>query len=229
MTIESFIIGSRASPLARIQVQEVIDLLLCVHPKLTFEILYTKTKGDLDLLTSLRGVEKTDFFTHEIDQWVIKKICRVGIHSAKDLPDPLPEGLKLICLTEGVDPSDSLVIPPGETLASLKHGAIIGTSSLRREEAARQLRDDFTFIDLRGTIEQRLMKIETKEADGVIIAEAALIRLKKTDLNRLTLPGSTVPGQGQLAVIARADDKEIEDLFSPLDCRLKSVFNCERS
>jgi hydroxymethylbilane synthase len=180
---------------------------------------FVETYGDLDLNTSLRTLGKTDFFTREVDQLLLKGVCRLAVHSAKDLPDPLPSGLKVVAITRGKDPSDSLVFRPGESLASLPSGAVIATSSVRRQEAVRQLRADLQFIDLRGTIAQRLSKLDSREADGVVVAEAALIRLGLLHLNRLRLPGETVSYQGQLAVIAHNDDVEMASLFSCIDAR----------
>lgn len=210
-------VGARPSPLSKAQVKEVLEALQQHYPFIRFNIHYISTIGDRDQFTSLRNLDRTDFFTRDIDAWVLEKRGRLGIHSAKDLPLILPTGLNLFCLTRGIDPSDSLVLRSGETLESLPVGARIATSSIRREEMVRSLRTDFQFCDLRGTIEQRLAKLETKEADGVVIAEAALIRLKLTHLTRIRLPGQTVKGQGQLAVIGHHEDQEIKEFFTQLD------------
>ncbi len=162
---------------------------------------------------------KTDFFTREIDALVLNKTCRIAIHSAKDLPEHIPDGLKIVAITRGIDPSDSLVLREYDTLESLKPGSIIATSSLRREEIVKTLRNDLCFRDLRGTIHKRLELLQNGEADGVVIAEAALLRLKLSCLNRIRLPGATTEFQGQLAILARNDDEEMEALFSPLDSR----------
>ncbi len=212
-------IGARPSSLSKAQVKEILENLQSHYPQVTFEIYYLSTLGDRDQVTSLRSLERTDFFTKDIDQWVLEGQGRVGIHSAKDLPLSLTSGLKIFCLTRGVDSSDSLVLRPQETLDSLPVGARIATSSIRREETVRQMRKDLSFSDLRGTIEQRLAKLETGEADGIVVAEAALIRLGLTHLNRLRLPGPTAEGQGQLAVVGRHEDRELQALFACLDIR----------
>ncbi|MCE5317947.1 MAG: uroporphyrinogen-III synthase, partial [Parachlamydia sp.] len=175
--------------------------------------------GDKDKTTSLRTLEKTDFFTKEIDTMLLSGECRIGIHSAKDLPEPIPEGLAIIALTRGVDPADVLIMRSGDTFSSLKQGAVIATSSERREMMVRSLRSDLRFIDLRGTIGERLEKLNSGEADGVVVAEAALIRLKLTHLNRMILPGETAVHQGQLAILARQDDQEMARLYACLDVR----------
>ena len=209
-------IGARSSRLSRIQVQEIFTALQNFYPNISFEESYFESTGDLDQKTTLRNLDKTDFFTKEIDEAVLSGKCRLGIHSAKDLPFPLPAGLALICLTKGLDSADSLVLRQGETLSSLPSAACIATSSVRREETVKLLRRNLSFCDLRGTIEKRLSKLTTGEADGVVVAEAALIRLGLTDLNRVRLPGSTTEGQGRLAILARQDDMEMEELFACL-------------
>lgn len=210
-------VGARASPLSKVQVKEVHEALQKVHPHIHFNVHYFSTTGDLDQATSLRDLEKSDFFTKEIDIWVLEKAGRIGIHSAKDLPAPLAAGLSLFCLTKGLDPSDSLVLREGETLATLPSGALVATSSARREEAVQMLRSDISFCDLRGTIEQRLTKLDSREADGVVVAEAALIRLGLTHLNRVKLPGATVEGQGRLAIVGRKEDRSLRAIFTSLD------------
>lgn len=216
----TLIVGARSSPLAQVQVQEVLAELRSHQPHIQFNGIYVESQGDKDQKTSLRSIDKTDFFTKEIDDLLLSGDCRIAIHSAKDLPEPLPEGLSIVCLTRGLDPSDSLVLNPGVALEDLAQGAVIATSSVRREEAVKQLRSDVTFIDIRGTIAQRLAVLEKGEADGVVLAEAALIRLGLTHLNRVKLPGDTVPFQGQLAVMARSDDMEMRELFACIDSRM---------
>ena len=116
---------------------------------------------------------------------LLKGECRLAIHSAKDLPDPLPKGLCLAALTKGVDSSDSLVFREGEKLPP---NGVVATSSERREECVRLLYPDARFVDLRGNIQQRLSLLIQGRVDGVVVAEAALIRLGLTHLNRIKLP-----------------------------------------
>lgn len=211
--------GSRASPLAKAQVEELIQEILQHHSRLTFTTIYVDTTGDIDQKTSLRTLGKTDFFTKELDHMLLAGKCRIAVHSAKDLPDPIPDGLAIAALTKGVDPSDSLVMKQGLTLQSLPLRPTVATSSERREEAVRILLPNASFIDIRGPIHKRLLILDAGKADGVVLAEAALIRLGLTHLNRVTLPGDTVPLQGQLAVIVRSDDEEMLRLFAPIDTR----------
>lgn len=187
------VFGARSSPLSRAQVEEIKR-----EVGLDFTIVWVETMGDLDQTTSLRHLEKTDFFTRELDHLLLAGKIDAAIHSAKDLPDPLPKGLKIALISKGVDPRDSLVIKKEPV-------KLVATSSARREEAVRQLYPDCQFVDVRGTIHERLKK----NVDGVVIAEAALIRLGLTDLKRVFLPGPTTPLQGKLAIVCREHENPL--------------------
>lgn len=213
------IVGARTSPLSKAQVDEVLAELRSHHPDTAFDPLFVESSGDIDQITSLRDMEKSDFFTKEIDHMLLKGHCRIAIHSAKDLPEPLPDGLEIIALTRGVDPADVLVMREGQSFDTLPKNAKIATSSERREAVLKQMRRDLTFVDLRGTIGQRLALLDNYEVDGVVVAEAALIRLKLSHLNKIRLPGETAPGQGRLAIVARNDDNEMRTLFACIDAR----------
>lgn len=215
----SLIVGARSSPLSKVQVEEVLLELRAFHPDVTFEPVWLETTGDLDLNTSLRLLEKTDFFTREVDSLQLSGGCRIAIHSAKDLSSPLPQGLVVVALTRGVDPSDALVFRQGECLEGLQRGAKVGTSSLRREDNIRSLRADLVCKDIRGTINARLAQLDAGSFDAVVIAEAALIRLGLTSRSRVPLPGPIAPLQGQLAIVAREGDLEMQELFACLDRR----------
>lgn len=208
-------VGARGSKLAQAQVWEVHRELIQYHPNIEFNPHWITTTGDEDKKTSLRDLDKTDFFTREIDQMQLQGRFRISIHSAKDLPEPLAPGLKIVALTKGVDPSDVLVYN------KLPENAVIGTSSYRREQNLLQWRSDLRCVDIRGTIQERLTLLDAGELDGVVMAEAALIRLGLTHRKRIVLEGETAPLQGKLAVIALESDHEMEELFScihhPLD------------
>jgi hydroxymethylbilane synthase len=202
--------GARSSPLSRAQIDEITPYL-----PFTLEMVWSETMGDLDQKTSLRGLGSTDFFTKEIDDLLLSGQVRIGVHSAKDLAVPLADGLVIGAMTKGLDPRDALVTK--NSFDALPLGAWIATSSERREEAVRLLRSDLRFKDLRGTIHQRLEKLKSGDCDGVVVAEAALIRLKLTHLTRVYLPGETTPLQGRLAIVCRADDVEMRDLLSCIE------------
>ncbi|CAM0116866.1 hydroxymethylbilane synthase [Rhabdochlamydiaceae symbiont of Dictyostelium giganteum] len=205
----NIIIGARNSSLSRAQVDEVFRELTIFFPQITFSPLWIMTQGDKDKASSLKTVDNTSFFTEEIDQAVISKKVRIGIHSAKDLPSPLPQELIQVALTQGLTSMDSLVIKK----LPLPLRALIGTSSLRREQGIKNLRQDLICQDIRGTIEERLQFLDQDALQGVVIAECALIRLKLTHLLRIPLPLTPIPLQGKLAVIARKDDEEMKELF----------------
>ncbi|MGE5195959.1 MAG: hydroxymethylbilane synthase [Anaerolineae bacterium] len=208
---------ARGSKLSQAQVWEILNHLRQFHPAIHFAPQWVETRGDKDLETSLRSLSKDDFFTREIDELQLKGVCRISIHSAKDLPKPLVKGLRCVALTRGIDPSDSLVFRENESLETLVEKALIGTSSERRDEAVKALRQDLRCIDIRGSIDERLAKLDCYEIDGLVVAEAALIRLKLTDRSRIRLKAATAPLQGRLAVIAREDDEEMAALFSLID------------
>ncbi len=209
-------VASRQSRLALQQVQEVLEELQAFHPCLEFDVHSTVTTGDLDKTTSLRTMGATDFFTKEVDQFLLENKCQIAIHSAKDLPDPMHPDLDIIALTKGVDSRDVLVLREGMNVEALPAGAKIATSSQRRMEVIQELRSDLTLVDIRGNIDERLEKLFSHEVDGVVMARAALIRLQLTHLNQIFLEGPTAALQGRLAVVARKDDMKMRDLFSCL-------------
>ncbi len=211
-SVKEIVVGARSSALSQIQVQEIYLLLQNYHPDVVFVKKWFQTQGDLDLQTSLTSLEKTDFFTKEIDDAVLQGLCQVGIHSAKDLADPLPQGLRVVAYTQSIDPSDVLVLREGETLDQLPFQAKIGTSSLRRERNICALRQDLICRDIRGTIEKRLALLDEGVCDGLVVAKAALIRLGIAR-NTLPLDGEIAPMQGRLAVVAKTSDMDMQKIF----------------
>ena len=212
-------VGARKSALSQRQVVEVLVALRSLSPEVEFEPLFIKTHGDCQLDVSLRPRDKTDFFTREIDHLLLKEKCRVAIHSAKDLPDPLPRGIACIAITAGQTSLDALVMEAGQIFEQLPIGSWIGSSSDRRDWVVQRLRPDLRCKEVRGTVEKRLEALAGGSVAGLIVAEAALIRLGLTHLNRVFLPGETVPLQGKLAVLARSDDREMKRLFASIDTR----------
>lgn len=207
-------VGARGSPLSKKQVEEVMG-----EVGIEYEVEWIETKGDRDKTSSLGLMEKTDFFTCEIDEKVLSGECDVGIHAAKDLPESLPKGLKIFALTKGEVSYDSLVMREGERFERLKRGAAVGSSSRRRDRVIKGLRPDLKCIEVRGTIEERLEKLDQGGVDGLVVAEAALIRLGLTHRNRIYLPGSVAPLQGRLAVVGREEDELSALFFKKVDHR----------
>ncbi len=216
LSTEVIVAGARSSLLSRKQLEEVLGELRCFHPQIVLEPLFVDTLGDSDQKTSLRTLEKTDFFTRELDLLVLQGQCRIAIHSAKDLPEPLPKGLALVAMTKGLDPADALVLRAGGSLDTLPVLARIGSSSARRDAMVKTLLPTARFIDIRGTIETRLAQLDAGQYDAIVMAEAALIRLGLSHRTRIRLPGKAAPFQGRLAIIAKEHDEEMKQLFGCL-------------
>ncbi len=213
LSVSLISVGARDSSLSKVQVEEVLQEIRQFVPGVDFAVNYRKVMGDLDRKTSLLSMEKTNFFTKELDEALLEGSIRLAIHSAKDLPDPLLDGLVVGAYTKGVDSSDVLVFKKGGDLASLPFHAKIGTSSLRRIENLKALREDLAPVDIRGTIEERLALLDLGFVDALIMAKAALIRLGICR-DSMLLPGPVSPLQGKLAVLVREDDEEMRRLCS---------------
>lgn len=212
-------VGTRTSPLALKQVEEVLNTLRKFYPHIKVEIVGIETYGDKDKKTPISEIEGTDFFTREIDIALLEGKIDFAVHSAKDLPDNLREGLTIAVITESIDPYDALVSKHGYKLDELPYGAKIGTSSKRRKEQLKKYREDFEIIDIRGTIEERLEKLDKSDLSAIVIAACALKRLGLE--NRITqrIPMDILkphPLQGSLAIVAREEDEEILNLLSVL-------------
>jgi hydroxymethylbilane synthase len=217
---KNYRIGTRTSALALKQVEEILTSLERHYPSIEAEVVGIDTLGDRDRVTPISGVEGSDFFTKEIDEALLKGEIDFAVHSAKDLPDNLKPGLFLAGVTECIDPYDVLVSKSGLSLGNLPNGARIGTSSLRRKEALRNFREDFRIVDIRGDIEERLALLDTREMDAIVIAAAGLLRLDLSRRITERIPFDILkphPLQGRLAVVTRADDKDLIELISALD------------
>lgn len=204
---------ARDSKLSQTQVVEIYKSLQNFYPEVVFDLSILKTKGDIDLKTSLTHMDKTDFFTKELDELILEKKVDIAIHSAKDLPDPLHPKLDIFALTLGVDPTDVLLLKENQSILSLKKNARIGTSSKRREEMIKKLREDFVAQDIRGTIEERIRQLNQDQIEGLIIAKAALIRLDLLHLNWVSLKGGFAQNQGRLAVVGLKENLMMKELF----------------
>ena len=217
-TGNTYTIISRESPLAKVQVEE----LKAHFPKGTFAVEYTASLGDKNLNESLlNGSVSGDFFTRELDNAVLSGAVDLAVHSAKDLPFPLPKGLQVIALLEAQNQSDSLVARDGLTLAALPKGAKLGTSSPSRQKQIIAMRPDLEIVSIRGDIAQRIAYVERKECDAIIVATCALDRLGLRDRATEELTISTHPLQGNLAVVAQSGRYDLEALLAPLDSRRK--------
>lgn len=205
-------IGTRPSPLALKQVGEIIRIFWLKN----FEVKTFNTSGDRDKKILISKIEGSDFFTDAIERALLRNEIDCAIHSAKDLPDKLPAGLKIAVLTEAIDSSDALVSKNNLKLNELPLNAKIGASSIRRKEQLKKFRSDFQLIDIRGNVDDRLKKFESNGFDGLIVATCALIRLGLENRIAERLPVEIFkphPLQGSLAVVVRKNDYETEKIF----------------
>lgn len=210
-------IGSRQSRLAKVQINEILSLLSQQGVSFLYELTHLATQGDIDKKTSLTANPGDNFFTNTLDEALLKNQIDIAIHSAKDLPQKLPEGLKIYALTKAVDETDSWV--SFYSLESLPSKAKIGTSSLLRGEMIKALKPDVELVDIRGTIEERLELLKKKHIDGLIVATCALKRLGLEHHIKSILPWEAAPLQGQLAVVGRQGERDLEKLFESIDVR----------
>lgn len=209
---------SRQSPLALLQVDEVLRTL---PPNIEHEVIKVTSYGDKHKNVSLMSDSiSPDFFTRELDRALLDGDADIAIHSAKDLPYPLPIGIKVVALTKGGDKSDSLVSKGNVKLAELPSGSRIGTSSAVRKAELLALRSDIEVVPIRGTIEERIAQVDDGYVDALIVATCALDRLGLSHRAAEKLPFKTHPLQGNLAITVgdKAPDWII-DLFTPFDIR----------
>lgn len=204
---------SRYSQLAKLQVEEVFKQL----PDHQYKLTDIKTIGDKDKETPLIGNDVADFFTREIDEAILRGEFDISVHSAKDLPFPLADGLSIYALTEADDKSDALVSRGNKTLGTLPIGSKIGTSSEQRRIQLLALRPDLQLVSIRGTIEERLKAIDDGKIDALVVATCALNRLGLEQQITEILPFAAHALQGNLAIVGKSNNDEIENIFKPLD------------
>ena len=207
-------IGTRGSPLALAQAYETRDRLqkaLGIDEG-AIEIVVISTTGDQILDRTLSDVGGKGLFTKEIEEALFDGRIDLAVHSTKDMPTLLPEGLILGAYLPREDVRDALITPNGISLADLPQGAKVGTASLRRGALIKHLRPDLVVVPFRGNVQTRLKKLEAGEADATLLAEAGLNRLGLVDLPRQTLdPKTFVPavGQGAVCIECRAEDEAV--------------------
>lgn len=190
---------ARGSRLSQLQVEEVFKNF----PELAYEIKYLESYGDKNQQISLlNGEAPADIFTRELDDAIRQGDADIAIHSAKDLPYPLPEDIEVIALFPAFDTTDSLVSRNHKKLAELPAGSIIGTSSPLRKKGLNELRPDLTIKGIRGCIEERVQQVKDGKYDAAIVATCALKRLGMEDEIAEVLPFPTHPLQGFLAITA---------------------------
>ena len=212
-------IATRKSPLALWQSEHVADLLRQAHPGLEVVLVPMSTRGDEVLDRSLAAIGGKGLFLKELELAMLRGEADCAVHSLKDVPMELDGPFVLPAILQRADPADAFVSNRYARLEELPAGAVVGTSSLRRQAQLRALRPDLVCRDLRGNVNTRLAKLDAGEYDAIILAAAGLIRLGFED--RITSPISiedSLPagGQGAVGIECRSADSEIHALLTPL-------------
>ena len=227
------VIGSRESKLAVLQSQMVKDYIVCRHPQMDVEILTMKTTGDKILDRTLDKIGGKGLFVKELDRALLEGRSQLSVHSLKDMPTVLPEGLCLTAITERANVGDAFVSNKYGSFEELPLGAVVGTSSLRRKAQLLAKRPDLEIRDLRGNVDTRLRKLDEGLYDAIILAAAGLERLGHGDRISSLIPADVclpAVGQGALAIEARTEDKEVRDMLSFLnDLNTKQATDAERA
>ncbi|MBN3949882.1 MAG: hydroxymethylbilane synthase [Nostoc sp.] len=216
-------IGSRKSQLALVQTYWVQEQLQKSFPDITFEVHTMSTQGDKILDVALAKIGDKGLFTKELEVGMLNQEIDFAVHSLKDLPTHLPEGLTLAAITERENPADALVVHEkhkDKQIDTLPAGAVIGTSSLRRLAQLRHHFPHFAFKDVRGNLITRLAKLDAGEYDALILAAAGLERLGMSDRIHQVIPKEIslhAVGQGALGIECRADDSELLSLLKAIE------------
>lgn len=228
------IIGTRSSDLAVGQAEIVAEMLGGAVPEYEYELRKIKTKGDKILDSPLSQVGGKGLFIKELEVSLLEEEIDLAVHSMKDMPAELPEGLAVLGFPERVDPRDALVSNGNRNLDDLPTGARIGTGSLRRTSQLLNYRPDLEVVPIRGNINTRLEKLTAEELDldAIVLAAAGLIRMGWKDKiteclsDEIMLPAA---GQGALAIEAREDDERIKRLINKIDDqRTRHILQAER-
>src|SRR5256885_1728611 len=213
----SIVIATRESQLALWQAEHVQALLRARGHEV--ELLGMTTKGDQILDRTLSKVGGKGLFVKELEVALEEGRAHIAVHSLKDVPMELPEGFVLACVMEREDPRDAFVSNRYATLAELPQGAVVGTSSLRRQALLQALRPDLKIEPLRGNVNTRLRKLDEGHYDAIVLAAAGLMRLGLADRIRARFePTGMLPaaGQGALGIEVRADRQDLIDALAPL-------------
>ncbi|WP_410677837.1 hydroxymethylbilane synthase [Avibacterium paragallinarum] len=212
-------IATRRSPLALWQANYIKDRLTQLYPHLQVELIPMVTKGDVILDTPLAKIGGKGLFVKELENALLTGEADIAVHSMKDVPMTFPAGLGLSVICKREDPRDAFVSNTYHTLAELPAGAVVGTSSLRRQCQLKALRPDLKIQSLRGNVGTRLSKLDNGDYDAIILAAAGLIRLEMADRiasfidTETSLPAA---GQGAVGIECRLDDVAVQQLLAPL-------------
>ena len=228
-------IGTRGSPLALAQAHETRARLMAAHglPEDAFEIVVLSTKGDRVTDRPLSEIGGKGLFTEELEEQLSDGRLDLAVHSSKDMPTMLPEGLGLVAFLEREDVRDAFIGRSAPRLEDLSQNAVVGSSSLRRQALIRRLRPDLSVITFRGQVETRLRKLDEGQVDATLLAHAGLKRLGNTAvITELLDPESfpPAPGQGAICIEARTGDDRVAELLAPINhADTQAALMCERA
>lgn len=219
-------IATRKSALALWQAEYVKAQLEHFHPNINVELVPMTTKGDIILDTPLAKVGGKGLFVKELEVAMLENRADIAVHSMKDVPVEFPEGLGLEIICPREDPRDAFISNTITSFSELPQGAIVGTSSLRRQCQIKALRPDLDIRDLRGNVNTRLAKLDNGDYDAIILAAAGMIRLEMPErIQEFIEPEVMLPanGQGAVGIECRDDDEEIKALLAPLGCETTRI------
>ena len=220
MTENKIRIATRKSALALWQAEYVKAQLEHFHSDIVVELVPMTTKGDIILDTPLAKVGGKGLFVKELEVAMLENRADIAVHSMKDVPVDFPEGLGLEVICPREDPRDAFVSNTYANFNDLPQGAVVGTSSLRRQCQIKAMRPDLTIQDLRGNVNTRLRKLDDGEYDAIILAAAGLIRLEMPErIRQFIEPEVMLPanGQGAVGIECRIGDERIKALLAPLE------------
>lgn len=235
MQTEVLRIGTRGSALALAQAHETRARLMAAHglPEEAFEIVVISTSGDRILDRPLSEAGGKGLFTKEIEEALLAGRIDIAVHSSKDMPTKLPEGLELSAFLEREDVRDAFIGRAAPRLAELPQGATVGSSSLRRQALIRRLRPDLDVVTFRGNVQTRLRKLEEGQVAGTLLAHAGLRRLELADIVTELLPLETfppAPGQGAICIESRIGDARTLALLAAIGHEATAqALACERA
>jgi hydroxymethylbilane synthase len=212
-------IATRKSPLAMWQAEHIKARLEALHPGLVVELVTFTTQGDKILDVPLAKIGGKGLFVKELEVAMLNGRADIAVHSMKDVPMEFPEGLELGIICERENPHDAFVSSTYKSIDELPQGAVVGTSSLRRQCQIQQQRPDLIIKSLRGNVQTRLSKLDAGEFDAIILAAAGLLRMEMHDRIASFIPAEqSLPagGQGALGIEWRANDSAIHELLKPL-------------
>lgn len=229
----NLIIGTRQSLLALWQSNHIASLLRRQYPDCQVTLKKIVTKGDRILDVPLAQIGGKGLFTKEIETELLEGTIDLAVHSLKDMPTVLPEGLCLTAITTRANVGDAFVSNKYASFSQLPQGAVLGTSSLRRKAQLLAVRPDLRIVDLRGNVDTRLRKLDEGQMDAIILAAAGLERLGHADRIKEIIPPSVclpAVGQGALAIECRSDNQEVREMLAFLnDLPTRQATDAERA